>query len=137
MESFWTGLAALAVLIVVLLVSVSGQAQGLELRDFETECKYDRTADTDISLTNDNRLIFKGIFDVDSPDSDLTYDYKSGKNIVLNLKSTENPPTPTFVDDCNGVGIYHFKTGELQPGTYNVEVKVNGERQEKQIITVK
>jgi hypothetical protein len=136
MERFWTGLAALVALAVLLLVSVSGQAQGIELRDLETECKYDRTAETDISLTNDDRLVFKGLFDVESPDSDLTYSYRSGDNIVLNLKSTENPPAPTFVDDCKGVGVYHFETSQLRPGTYDVTVQVNGERQEKQVITV-
>lgn len=136
MERIWTGLTALVVLLVLLLVSVSGQPQGIELRDLETECQYDRAAETHISLTDDNTLVFKGQFNVESPDSELSYSYKSGNNIVLNLQSTENPPTPTFVDDCRGLGVYHFRTSELQPGTYGVEVQVNGERQEKQIITV-
>lgn len=137
MERIWTGLTALVVLLVLLLVSVSGQPQGVELRDLETECKYDRAEETDISLTDDNTLVFRGMFNVESPDSDLNYEYRSGNNIVLNLQSTENPPTPTFVDDCRALGVYHFETSELQPGEYGVEVQVNGERQEKQIINVK
>lgn len=137
MERFWIGFAALTALILLLLVGVSGQAQGVELKELETECQYDRTAETQISLTKDNTLVFKGMFNVESPDSELSYIYKSGDNIVLNLKSTENPPRPTFVDDCRGIGIYHFETSQLKPGSYGVEVKVNGERQEKQIITVK
>ncbi len=136
MEYVWTGLTALILVLVLLVAGVSGQSQGIELKDLETECKYDRTAETHISLTDDDRLVFKGMFNVESPDSDLNYNYKSGNQIVLNLKSTENPPTPTFVDDCKGVGVYHFETSQLESGTYGVEVKVNGDRKEKQIITV-
>lgn len=137
MQRIWTGLLALVILLVLLVVSVTGQSQGLELRDFETECVYDRAAQTDISLTDDNKLVFQGSFNVESPASQLDYTYQSGNNIVLNLKSTERPPTPTFVDDCKALGVYHFETHELQQGRYGVEVQVNGERQEKQIITVK
>lgn len=137
MEYVWTGLTALILVLVLLVAGVSGQPQGIELKDLETECKYDRTEETHISLTDDDRLVFEGMFNVESPDSDLNYNYKSGNQIVLNLKSKENPPTPTFVDDCKGVGVYHFETDQLEPGTYGVEIKVNGERKEKQIITVK
>lgn len=136
MEYIWTGLTALILVLALLATGVTGQSQGIELKDLETECKYDRTEETHISLTDDDRLVFEGMFNVESPDSDLTYDYKSGNQVVLNLKSKENPPTPTFVDDCRGVGVYHFETSQLEPGTYGVEINVNGERKEKQIISV-
>jgi len=136
MEYVWGGLTAFVLVLVLLVAGVSGQSQGIELKDLETECKYDRTEETHISLTNDDTLVFEGMFNVESPDSDLNYDYKSGNQIVLNLQTNENPPTPTFVDDCRGIGVYHFETSQLEPSTYGVEVQVNGERKEKQIITV-
>lgn len=137
MSRFWTGVGALFV-VAIAAIFVSGGSSKLIVNDLETECRGDRSSYTDIQLNSDDSLSFSGYFPVENPNSDMSYRYsQSGGNIALNVRSQSLPAPGSFWDNCLASGVYDLDTRSLSEGTYSVEVKHNGEREEKRIIRVR
>lgn len=136
MAKFWGGVVLVFVLALALL-AVEGSHGNIDVKDLETECRYDRGEQVNIQL-KDRQLHFDGHFPVNNPDASMSYRYReSGDRIVLNVKSSRVRPPQIFKDDCLGSGVYRAHTGELEPGKYTVIVEHNGEEAEKQIIEVR
>jgi hypothetical protein len=137
MIRFWGAAGLLLVLGIAAILLGTGQSNAVMVYDLETECRYDRGEETYISLNEDNSLTFKGHYPLNNINTDLDYSYSGGGNIVLNLRSQQSSVPVNFWDDCLASGVYHIQTPQLEPGTYPVEIKSDGERLEKRIIRVK
>lgn len=137
MTRFWGAAGLLAILGFAAIVLGAGQSNTVKVYDLETECRYDRTTETNINLQRDNSLKFEGHFPVENANNNLDYSYSGGNNIVLNIRSQDSPAPVSFWNDCLASAVYHVETPQLNPGTYSVEVQSNGERLEKRIIRIK
>lgn len=136
MTKFWTVVTLLLVVGLVSLV-VATDGGNLKVKDLETECRYDRAEEARISLTPQNTLSFEGQFPVENTNSELDYSYSSsGERIVLNVKSDKMERPESFVDACLGVAIYDMETPQLGEGSYEVTVRHNGEKVERQRLRV-
>lgn len=134
MSKFWAGVGLL--LVTGLAITLIPSGDGINFTDLETECRYDRDSVTDIGLEH-SRMSFSGHFPVESPEEDLTYRYSvSGDEINLNIRSSEAAPLTDFYDTCKAVAVYDAETERLEPGTYMVTVKHDGERADRKVITV-
>lgn len=135
MSKFW--IFTVILLFSGLVLAFGGDLQEIEFRDLETECRYDNSENQDMTL-DDRKLEFEGNFPVENTDAKLGYDYsRSGGDIVLNVKSKDMEQPESFVDGCLGSTIYEARTGELQPGRYDVRLKHEGELRVRKVIRVK
>jgi len=137
MTKFWGAVLVVFLIGLAATFSTANDTTKLEVNDLETECRYDRNEDTSIRLNQDNSLSFKGHFPVNSIESNLDYRYSSGDDIVLNVRSQNQPVPQNFWNNCLASAVYDFDTQQLEPGSYPVTVKHNGERIEKVVIRVK
>lgn len=137
MTRFWGAAGLLAVIGFAAIVLGAGQSNTVTVYDLETECRYDRTTETNINLNEDNSLQFEGHFPVENSNTNLEYSYSGGGNIVLNIRSEDTAAPTSFWNDCLASAVYDVRTSQLNPGTYSVEVQSNGERLEKRIIRIK
>ena len=120
-----------------LAITLIPSGDGINFTDLETECRYDRGSTADIDLEH-SRMSFSGYFPVESPEEDLTYRYSvSGDEINLNIRSSDAAPLTQFYNTCKAVAVYDAETERLDPGTYMVTVKHDGERAERKVINVR
>lgn len=138
MSKFWTVAALLLVGALALLVTDTDEAdEGISFTDLETECRYDRAAETNIELRG-KRLMFSGNFPTENPHTGLGYDYTvSGSNIRLNIVSRDRTPLESFFNTCKASVIYSAETDRLEEGRYMVTVLHNRERKERVIIGIR
>lgn len=138
MTKFWTVVTAIIVVGLATLAVASNSSQDqLDVRDLETECRYDRGEQTNIELTPDNRLKFNGQFPVENTNAELKYDYsRSGDRIVLNIESEQMETPESFVNSCLGAAVYSAETPQLEEGSYEVTVRHDGEKVERQRLRV-
>jgi len=136
MSKFWVGVGIIFIAGVIAASSATGETKTFP-HDLETECRGDKTTSNSITLQPDNSLRFKGYFPVENTNSKITYSYRQGNSIVLNVKSQKLPAPEFLWDSCLASGIYDIQTDPLQPGSYPVEVKHNGKRIEKKVIRVR
>jgi len=124
MSRFW--IVVFAVLITGLFAAfLPAESSEIKINDLETECRGDRGTSTTISLHPDNSLRFEGYFPVENTRSDISFKYRDGKNIVLDVRS-QGLPAPKFLwNDCLASGLYDLQTSSLSPGRYTVEVRHN------------
>ncbi|MFB6158409.1 MAG: hypothetical protein ABEJ95_01975 [Candidatus Nanohalobium sp.] len=137
MTRFWTGVGAVSVVALLAVFAAAG-GSNLEVNDLETECRGDRGVYTVIELHPDNSMSFKGYFPVENPEADLRYSYsRSADSIVLDVRSEGAVAPESFWNTCLASAVYDFDTSRLEEGRYSVEVRHNGERVEKRVITVR
>ncbi|MFB6193112.1 MAG: hypothetical protein ABEK00_02575 [Candidatus Nanohaloarchaea archaeon] len=137
MNKFWSVTGGILLLAIALLL-VGNSHGGITFSDIETECRYDRTTDYQISLQPDNQLHFRGHFPVNSTKADLSYKYSQGSNkIVLNVIARDEKEAPeSFRNQCLGSVVYDGVTSSLQEGFYDVILKHDGVRVEHQVISI-
>lgn len=136
MNKFWIGAGTLLVL-ALLFITASMAGSGVEFRDLETECQYDRGEVSKVSL-EDDQLHFDGHYPVQ--DTQATVDYKfsrSSNSVKLDIVTKEGEEFEDLTDRCRGVAVYDAHTSELDTGSYKVEVLHNGERAYSAWIRVK
>lgn len=137
MNKFWVIITGFVLFGIVAAFAAGNNNSDLTIYDIETECREDREERTTITLKDDNSLGFEGYFPVENTKSNIDINYKEGQSIVLNVKS-QSLPAPDFLwNNCLASGVYDLQTEPLNEGRYSVEVKHNGERAEKRIISVK
>ena len=135
MNRFWTGAGILLLIGLAAVFSVNGNSN-IMVHDLETECRGDRTTSTNIQLQDDNSFRFEGYFPIEDTASSVNFNYQAGKNIVLNVKSQDEPAADFLWNDCLASGVYDLETRSFEEGRYSVEVKHNGERIEKRIVQI-
>lgn len=142
MSKFWGGLAALILLAVVLLlfevapVFDPGGEKVLTVHDLETECRQE-VEDAQVSLRN-GRMLFTGSFAEKSNRAELDYRYtKTEEKISLNVIS-KSPISGnrSFLGNCLAQVTYRLETPRLEPGSYRVRVRHNGELSRDTVLSV-
>lgn len=137
MDRFWTAVALLLLLGIVLVVTDTGDRE-ITFYELETECRYDRGQKSSIQLNPDNSLEFSGGFHVNNPEADLGYSYsRSGRSIRLDVKASDMPEPENFGGGCLGLAVYGARTSRLPQGLYVVKVFHDGRQVEEQGIRIR
>lgn len=138
MTKFWPVVTILLLIGVGLVFFQTGeQDQGIDFKDLETECRYDRGSQSQIDLTTSDRFEFSGYFPANNPESVLRYNYeKTEDSVRLNVQTISLPVPSSFWGNCLASTVYKAETEPIEPGVYNVRVFHNGNKVSERVYKV-
>lgn len=136
MSKFWTIVTVLFLIGIVVNLTAEDE-QTINFTDLETECRYDRTADSKVNLNN-RKLQFSGQFPVENPSTQLSHTYQESEGrITLNIEASNQFILQDFFDNCRALAIYDGSTDRIEPGTYLVTVNHDGREAHKSVIEIR